>query len=105
VWCIQNGLIPEDSLLDAAIGPRLSRVFLGNPKKLLCDEMLRVPELPGALIRDSAEGAMYGCTQVRRKHGLPHHQYPERRVRAALQELFDCGGPPQTGCSRGRKEQ
>src|SRR2546422_8735725 len=44
-------------------------------------------------------------SQVRRKYRLPHHQHPERRIRIALQELFDCGGPPQTGRSSRRKKE
>ena len=33
-------------------------LFTGNPAELSCDEMLRVPELTGALVRDSPERAM-----------------------------------------------
>jgi hypothetical protein len=58
MWRIENGIIPEESPVEATIGLRLSRVFTGTPAKLLRDEMLRVPELPGTLIRDSAERAM-----------------------------------------------
>ncbi len=53
--CIENGFIPEESPVDATIGFRLSRVFTGDSAELLSDEMLRVPELTGALVRDSAE--------------------------------------------------
>jgi len=59
MWCIENGFIPEKSPVDAAIGLRLSRVFTGNSAKLLRDEMLRVPELTGALVRDSPERAVH----------------------------------------------
>ena len=72
-------------------------MFPGNSEKLFCDEMLPVPELAGALVRNSAENAVNGRTQVRRNHGLPNREDAERRVRIALQELFGCGGPPQTG--------
>jgi len=58
VWRIEDGIIPEESPVDAAIGLGLSRVLTGNPAKLLRDEMLRVPELTGALVRDSPERAM-----------------------------------------------
>ncbi len=58
MWCIENGIIPEKPAVDAAIGLRLPGVFTGNPAELLCDEMLRVPELTGALVRDSPERAM-----------------------------------------------
>jgi len=95
LW-IENRVIPEDTVVGAASGLRLFRVFTSNSKKLFCDEMLRVPELAGALVRDSGQSATNGRTQVGGKHGLPHHEQTERRVRIALQELFDCGGPPQT---------
>jgi hypothetical protein len=58
MWCIEDGLIPEESPVDATIGLRLSGVFSGNPAKLLRDEMLRVPELRGAPVWDSPERAM-----------------------------------------------
>jgi hypothetical protein len=58
MWCIEDGIIPEESPIETAIGLRLSRVFTGNPAELLCDEMLRVPELTGALVWDSLERAM-----------------------------------------------
>jgi len=58
MWYIENGIVPEESSIDTTIGLRLSRVFTGNPAELLCDEMLRVPELTGALVRDSPERAM-----------------------------------------------
>jgi len=43
---------------NAAIRLRSSRVFMGNSEKRYCDEMLWVPELAGALVRDSPERAM-----------------------------------------------
>jgi len=55
---IKNRIIPEESAVDATPGLRLSRVFTGKPDELLRDEMLRVPELTGALIGDSPERAM-----------------------------------------------
>jgi hypothetical protein len=56
--CIKNGLIPEESAADATIGLRLPGVFNGNSAELFRDEMLRVPELTGALVWDSPERAM-----------------------------------------------
>ena len=38
MWWIENGIIPEKSPVNAAIGLGLSRVFTGNPAKLLRDE-------------------------------------------------------------------
>src|SRR5437016_2052753 len=38
----------------------VARVFTDNPAKLLRNEVLRVPELPGAQVRDSAERSMHG---------------------------------------------
>jgi hypothetical protein len=58
MWCIENGVIPEESAADATIGLRLPGVFNSNSAKFLRDEMLRVPELTGALVRDSPERAM-----------------------------------------------
>jgi hypothetical protein len=59
MWWIENGIIPEKSSADATPGLRLSGVFTGKPAELLRDEMLRVPELPGALVWDSPERAMH----------------------------------------------
>jgi hypothetical protein len=59
MWRIEDGIIPEESSIDATIGLRLCWVFTGNPAKLLGDEMLRVPELTDALVRDSPERAMH----------------------------------------------
>jgi hypothetical protein len=73
MWRKENGSIPVESPVEAAIGLWLSPVFRCHPAKLFCDEMLRVPELPGALVRDSGERTVDGRTQVRRKHRLPHH--------------------------------
>jgi len=58
VWRIENGIIPEKSAVDAAIGLRLPGAFSGNPAKLLRDEMLRVPELRDAPVWDSPKRAM-----------------------------------------------
>jgi hypothetical protein len=59
VWRIKNGHIPEESPVDAAIGLGLVGVLTGHPAKLLGHEMLRVPELPGALVRESSERGIY----------------------------------------------
>jgi hypothetical protein len=55
---IENGIIPEESPVDAAVGLRLAADFTSRPAELLRDEMLRVPELTDAVIRDSPERAM-----------------------------------------------
>jgi hypothetical protein len=58
MWSIENGIIPEESAVNAAIGLRLPLVFIGKLAELFRYEMLRVPELTGALVRDSPERAM-----------------------------------------------
>jgi len=55
---IENGIIPEEAPVDAAVGLRVAADFTGKPAELLRDEMLRVPELTDALIWDSPERAM-----------------------------------------------
>ncbi len=59
MWRIKNGRIPEESPVDAAIGLGLVGVLTGHPAKLLGNEILRVPELPGALVRESSECGIY----------------------------------------------
>lgn len=104
MWRIENGIIPVKPLIEAAI--RLGWLFGGNPVQLLCNKMLWIPELHGAPVRDSGKSGADWGTQVSRKHGLPHNQDAECGVRMALQDLFGCGGPPQTrGSSRGKKEK
>jgi hypothetical protein len=58
MWCIENGIIPEESPIETAIGLRLPWVFIGKLAEIFRHEMLRVPELTGALVWDSPEGAM-----------------------------------------------
>lgn len=53
----QNGVVPEKSIVDAAIGFQHRRILIRKPAELSRNEMLRVPELLGALVRDSGERA------------------------------------------------
>ena len=58
MWRIEDGIIPEESPIETAIGLRLPLVFIGKLAELFRCEVLRVPELTGALVRDSPERAM-----------------------------------------------
>src|ERR1700687_1015294 len=67
--------------------------------------MIWVPKLYGALVWDSAERAAAWRSKIRGQDGLPDDEDAEFHVRIAGEELFGCGGPPQTRrSSRGEQE-
>jgi hypothetical protein len=67
--------------------------------------MVGVPELPGALVCDSAEGASAWRRKIGGQDRFPDYQDAEFCVRMAGEKLFGCGGPPQTCSSCGRKQE
>ncbi len=67
--------------------------------------MIRIPELPCPAVRDATESAATWRTPVRREYWLPHDEHLDLAVGLPYQQVFGCGGPPQTGrSSRGQEE-
>jgi hypothetical protein len=63
-----------------------------------------VPVLNGArVVNDRGQGRA-GRSPVGGKHRLPHDECADIPGRPRLQNFGDCGGPPQTRRSSGRKE-
>ena len=69
------------------------------------NQMLRVPELPGAAVANTSQSAAARRTPVGGKNRLPDDQHVKARVVIALQKLADCGGPPQAEGSSGGNQQ
>ena len=67
--------------------------------------MLRVPELPHSIVRDSCERAATRRPPICCEDRLPHDQHSQLSVAVSRQQLLSCGGPPQTSRSSWRKKQ
>ncbi len=67
--------------------------------------MLRVPELPHSIVRDSCERAATRRPPIRCEDRVPHDQHSQLSVAVSRQQLLSCGGPPQTSRSSWRKKQ
>jgi hypothetical protein len=70
----------------------------------LGEEVLRIPILMGAKIGDTAEHGRTGALPVRRKDRFPDCEHADLHPAMRLQDLLDCGRPPQTGGSSGREQ-
>jgi hypothetical protein len=57
-------------------------------------DMLRVPELPHLIVRDSCECAATRRPPIRCKDRLPHDQHSQLSVALPRQQLLSCGRPP-----------
>ena len=67
--------------------------------------MVWVPELPYATIIHAPKRACARRAPIRGQNRFPHREYRDMAVRMLLQNLTDCGGPPQTSRSSRREEQ
>jgi hypothetical protein len=102
---IQNGFVPIEPILNAAIGLRLRR-SLGCAILQFCGhDVLRVPELACAAVCDLSEHAATRLPPVRCKDRLPYNKHTHPSVGVPSQQLLSCGGPPQTSRSSGRQQQ
>lgn len=72
--------------------------------ELFRDEPIGVPVLMDPPIRKAAQDEIAGF-RVERQNGLPDGEDPNPARGILLQDLLDCGGPPQAGRSGGRQEQ
>lgn len=102
---IESGFVPIECVTDAALGQELDEFLLGNDGEPLGDEMMRIPELTGALVGDAGKSAAAGRAPVGGKNGFPDDQNAKVAIAVALKDLLDCGGPPQTFGSSGREEK
>ncbi len=104
LWFVNDRFVPEKPVLNATSGLQLARLFFCDSIEFLRHEMMRIPELFRADIRNSPQRAPARRAPVGCQYWLPHYQHAEPRVRVPLQYLFGCGGPPQT-CRSGRRQQ
>ncbi len=77
----------------------------GEKGELFRDEMVRVPELADALVGDARESAAAGRAPVGGKNRLPYDQDANVSIAVMLEDLLDCGRPPQAFGSSGRKKK
>lgn len=74
VGCIENRLVPVESLLDTAIGCGLPGVLLGDGTHCLCHDMLWIPKLPHPPVGNSRERSPAWRSPVGDKDRLPDDQ-------------------------------
>jgi len=67
--------------------------------------VLLVPELPYTTIAQPAERPDGRRTPIGGENRLPDREHADIGFRMLLEDLFDCGGPPQTGRSRWRQQK
>ena len=64
-----------------------------------------IPELCHAAVRKAAEHTANRLRPIRRQNRFPDRENFQFRARLLFENPLDCGGPPQTGRSRGRQQQ
>ena len=64
----------------------------------------RVPELARAVVLQALQDKAGGREDIGWQHGLPNGEDPDLGARVPIENLLDCGGPPQAGGS-GRREE
>ena len=101
---VDDRLVPVKTFRGAARWPWLARLFIRDPIEFLRHKMIRIPKLFRPRVWNSPQSAPAWCAPVRRQDRLPNHQHSELRVGVLLQDLFGCGGPPQT-CHSGWRQQ
>ena len=74
VGCVENRLIPVESLLDAAIRYGLPGLLLGDGTHCLCHDMLWIPKLPHPLVGNSSQRTPAWRSPVGDKDRLPDDQ-------------------------------
>ena len=77
---VEDCVIPIESTAQAADGFYLRRISRDSSIQLLGDKMVGVPKLPGSLVRDSAEGAAAGRSEIRGQDWLPDDQNAQLRI-------------------------
>src|SRR5579883_1879104 len=95
--------IPQESVTLAAIGMTLAigLRFLDDRRY----QMAGIPELSHPAIVETIQDTRTRCTPIGREDRLPDREHHHRLVGVRLQNLLDCGGPPQTCRSSGREQQ
>ena len=101
----QNRFVPIEPFLNAAIRLRLKRSSGCVILQFRRHDVLRVPELARSAVCDSPQRAATRRPPVRREDRLPYHKNPHLSVGVSLQQLLNCGGPPQTGWSSRRQQE
>ncbi len=101
----QNRFVPVEPFLNTAIRLCLRRSSGCVILQFRRHDVLRVPELARSAVCDSPQRAATRRSPVRREDRLPYHKHPHLSVGVSRQQLLNCGGPPQTGCSSRRQQQ
>lgn len=99
-WRVEKSLVPEEAVVEATGGRRLT----GSSRAasdFLRNEVLGVPELVHARIGNASEDAAARRAPIGGENGLPNYQDAKIGLVFLLEELSDCGGPPQAGGSSG----
>jgi len=105
VWPIEDGLIPMEPSLHAAVGLQLSVLLLCDPSHFLRDKMFRIPKLSCSAVRNPRQRAPVWRPPIGCKDRLPNNQHAHLSVRVPRKELLGCGRPPQTTwSSRGQQQ-
>jgi hypothetical protein len=105
VWRIEDGLIPVEAFLDAAVRFQLPRLLLCEPRQFLGDKVFRVPKLLCSAVGNPRQGAPAWRSPVSDENWFPDGQHAHLSVRIPRKELFRCGRPPQTAWSSGGQQQ
>lgn len=61
--------------------------------------------MASAVVGDASKGGTGRGSPIRRKDRFPHNNYVQLVAGVRLQDVFDCGGPPQPSGSSGGKQQ
>lgn len=100
----EQRFVPLEAAVEAADGRGFSKLG-GAAGDLLGNEMLWVPKLACARVRNARERGASRRTPIGRKYGLPDHQNAKSGIAFVLEKFADCGDPPQAIGSSGRNEE
>jgi hypothetical protein len=99
---VQRREVPKDTVLSAAFG-----LGLGLPSVLIHlfrNQVLVIPKVCNTAIGKTRKSGATGLTPVAEKDRLPNSKDLNIQIGIGVENLLDCGGPPQAPRSSRRQK-
>jgi len=105
VRSINGDFIPRNAVPRATVWLHMTGIRRKLAPELLGEQMVLVPKLRNPWIRQPPQHRCARTGVIRRQNWFPYRKDADVWICIFLQNLFDCGRPPQTHGSRGREQQ